>query len=53
MASVGQEIDRFLGEVESVLTDIPALLCSIPVDDIDRLLLSAEWLFTNVFRWTS
>ena len=48
MVYVRQEIDRFLSEVESVLTDIPALLPSVAVDDVDRLLLSAEWLLRDV-----
>ena len=42
-----QEVDLFLGEVDAVLTEIPALLQSIHVD-IERVLLSAEWLLRDV-----
>ena len=42
-----QEVDQFLGEVGAVLTEIPTLLQSIQVD-IERVLLSAEWLLRDV-----
>ena len=42
-----QEVDQFLGEVGAILTEIPTLLQSIQVD-IERVLLSAEWLLRDV-----
>ena len=48
MASVREELVRFLGEVETFLTDMPALLLDVPVDDVDRVTLSAEWLLRDV-----
>ena len=45
--AVRQQIDLFLGEVDAVLTEIPALLRSVHVD-VERILLSAEWLLRDV-----
>lgn len=44
---VRDEIHRFLEEVEAVLTEIPALLNRVEVD-VDRILLSAEWLLRDL-----
>ena len=48
MASVTRELDEFLGEFESVLTDIPALVHCVQVEDVDRIVLSAEWLLRDL-----
>ena len=40
-----EELVRFLGEVETFLTGMPALLLDVPVDDVDQ---SAEWLLRDV-----
>lgn len=36
--------------MESVLTDIPDLLPGVQVDDVDGILLSAEWLLQDVLQ---
>ena len=38
-----QELDEFLAEVETVLSDLPSRFGN-PDMDTDRVLLSAEWL---------
>ena len=45
--AVRREIDLFLGEVIDVLTEIPVLLQNVHVD-VERVLLSAEWLLRDV-----
>ena len=37
-----------MGEFESILTDIPALVHCVQVGDVDRIVLSAEWLLRDL-----
>lgn len=44
---LGQEVDDLLGEMETVLSQIPARLQDVSVD-VDGVLLTAEWLLRDV-----
>ena len=45
---IGQELDRFFTEVEAALTEISFLLSVISDNDVDGVLLSAEWLLRDI-----